>query len=213
MVAGYRRFYAIDQQLTSVTLEIEAALHPDLLMVLLQGIDRTSHHLWAGFEDPSKYPPEARFSAAQIERARAALESYYEFTDDLIGRLVSRYSEDDLVLVLSDHGFEAVGKGRLTGGHNSPAALDGVIFARGRHVRAGPVAEGLRIEDVTPTVLAWLGLPVARDMDGKPARFLDLQPAETIATWDTLEVERATEAASGSDAKILDQLEALGYVE
>jgi hypothetical protein len=213
LVDGYRRFYATDQRIASVVLEIEAELRPDLLMVLFQGIDRISHNLWAGFEDPSEYPEGIRFSAAQVERARAAVEAYYEFTDDLVGLLVDRYSEDDLVLVLSDHGFEAMGKGRLTGGHTTPAALDGVIFARGRHVRAGPVGETLRIEDVAPTVLAWLGLPVARDMDGKPAGFLELEPAETIATWDTFEVERATGATSGSDEQILEQLEALGYVD
>lgn len=213
LVSGYQQFYITDQQIASVTLEVEAEQRPDLLMVLFQGIDRISHGLWAGFEDPAEYQPGLRFSPAQTERAREAMESYYEFTDDLIGLLVSRYAEDDLVLVVSDHGFEAVGKGRLTGGHNSDSSLNGVIFARGRHVRAGPVGETLRIVDVTPTVLTWLGLPVARDMDGKPAAFLDLEPVETIATWDTVEIERASSSASGADEVILDQLKALGYVE
>jgi arylsulfatase A-like enzyme len=117
------------------------------------------------------------------------------------------------VLVVSDHGFEAVGKGRLTGGHNSDESLNGVIFARGRRVLPGPIGETLRIVDVTPTILAWLGLPVAKDMDGRPAAFLDIEPGETIATWDTVEVERAARGSSGSDEVILDQLKALGYVE
>jgi predicted AlkP superfamily phosphohydrolase/phosphomutase len=182
-------------------------------MVLFQGIDRISHHLWAGFEAPAAYSPDHRFSAEEKARARAVVESYYEFTDELIGLLVSRYSDDDLVLVMSDHGFEAVEMGRLTGGHNTEAALNGVIFARGRHVRSDPIEETLRIVDVAPTVLAWLGLPVARDMDGKPAAFLDVEPVEMIATWDTIEVERTTNGASGADGEILDQLKPLGYID
>ena len=49
------------------------------------------------------------------------------------------YGPDDLIVVLSDHGFEAKpfgdpehGKLVLTGGHESPAARDGMLIARGR---------------------------------------------------------------------------------
>ena len=66
---------------------------------------------------------------------------------------------------------------------------------------------------MTPTVLAWMGLPVGRDMDGKPAAFVEVTQAERIPTWDTVEVERATTGASGADGAILEQLEALGYIE
>ena len=59
---------------------------------------------------------------------------YYEYADRLIGLLADRFGPDDLVVVVSDHGFEAgptSGNNMLTGKHESLAALDGVIFARG----------------------------------------------------------------------------------
>ena len=128
------------------------------------------------------------------------MESYYQFTDDLIGLLVRRFSAGDLVVIVSDHGFQSGAQshamGHLTGAHDGEASLDGVIFATGRQVRPAAVAETTRIVDVTPTILAWMGLPIGQDMDGKPAAFLDLAPPETIATWDTVEVERVTDESS-----------------
>lgn len=212
-VAGYTKFYELDQQLADVALQVESELQPDLMMVLFQGIDRVSHHLWAGLEDPNDYAPANRLTAGQRTRAREAIEAYYAFTDDLIGLLTSRFDEDDLVIVVSDHGFEGVDKGQLTGGHDSNAALDGILFASGRNVTPGAFAAGMRITDVTPTILAWFGIPLAQDMDGVPAEFLEVDLPESIPTYDTSEVPRLSNRESGSDEALLDQLRSLGYIE
>ena len=49
-------FYAQDQWLTRIALAVEAEIQPDLLMVLLQGIDRSSHFLWGTLEPAEKSP-------------------------------------------------------------------------------------------------------------------------------------------------------------
>jgi predicted AlkP superfamily phosphohydrolase/phosphomutase len=49
-----------------------------------------------------------------------------------------------------------------TGGHHP----EGILAASGPGIQPGPVAGGL--QDVTPTILALLGLPVPADLDGKP---------------------------------------------
>jgi arylsulfatase A-like enzyme len=149
-----------------------------------------------------------------VAKARKAIEGYYHFTDALIGVLLEDVGPDDLVIVMSDHGFEApkpetkVG----TGGHYSNAARNGVFFARGRDIRAGAGTDGLTIADVTPTVLAWLGIPIGEDMDGKPAAFLESPLAPTIPTHDTTEILRL-EAVSGTDEAMLKELKELGYIE
>ena len=66
------------------------------------------------------------------------------------------------------------------------------------------------MNDVAPTILAWLGLPLGKDMDGRVASFLEPpQSVTTIATYDTVEIERLEVAPSGSEEEILDQLRAL----
>jgi predicted AlkP superfamily phosphohydrolase/phosphomutase len=73
----------------------------------------------------------------------------------------------------------------MTGIHK----LNGVLIAAG-----GPILPGVRFEtqptiaDVTPTVLALMGLPVARDMSGRvltemiDPEFLARHPVQTIAS-------------------------------
>lgn len=160
------------------------------------------------------YPPETRWSPKRISKARIAVEGYYRFTDALIGVLLEDVGPDDLVMVMSDHGFEApkIGARVGTGSHHSEASRNGVFFARGREIRAGAGTRGLTINDVTPTVLAWLGIPVGEDMDGKPAAFLEIPIAPTIPTHDTTEILRL-EGTSGTDEAMLKELKSLGYIE
>ncbi len=208
-----RRFRE-DGALTRFALEIEAVIEPDVLMVLLPGIDRISHVLWVGVEPPETYRGHLRLSAAEREAAATALTGYYEYTDALIGALAERYADDDLVMVVSDHGFEGGQRMQvLTGVHESHRALDGVIFARGPGIAPGRHRGGVGIYDVTPTILAWLGLPVAQDMDGAVAPFLEAAEAARIASYDDEPVESVNTVPSGEYDTLIEQLRSLGYLE
>jgi predicted AlkP superfamily phosphohydrolase/phosphomutase len=208
-----KRFHE-DEALAAIALAIEAELRPELLMVLLPGIDRVSHLIWAGVEPAERYAPPQRPTPSEHAAMRAALEAYYAYTDALVGALAARFGPDDLVIVLSDHGFEAgVRMGFLTGVHESEAAADGLLFARGPGIAAGRPAGPVAIEDVTPTVLAWLGLPLGLDMDGRPAAFLAAPPSGTVATWDTAPVERLALSRSGAEPELVERLRDLGYLE
>ena len=114
-----------------IALEVERDLRPELMMVFLPGIDRVSHRLWGAIE-PTADGSEGPFTPEQREAAATALRGYYAFTDALIGELLESYGADDLVMVVSDHGFEA-GSSMifLTGDHKTAKAIDGVIFVRG----------------------------------------------------------------------------------
>ena len=205
-----------DLALARLTAEIDREIHPDFTMLLLPGIDRISHHLWAGMEPPEAYPPYMRMTDAQRRGSRAVVEAYYEFSDALLGKLLALYGTDDLVVVLSDHGFEAgVALISLTGVHEGPNALDGVFFARGPGIPAGGrLPKGsLHVVDVTPTLLAWLGLPVARDMDGKVATFLDRPRVAAIDSYDGPAIERLDFDPEDSNRNRIEELRALGYIE
>jgi len=88
------------------------------------------------------------------------------------------------------------------------------VFARGPGIAPGSDSGTPSVNDVTPTILAWMGLPLGEDMDGEVAPFLD-PPREisTVATHDTGAVDRIAVEASGSEQEILDQLRALGYID
>jgi predicted AlkP superfamily phosphohydrolase/phosphomutase len=203
-----------DEVAVHIALAVEEEENSDLLMVYLPGIDRISHFIWAGVEPGEAYPEEVRPTDAQRAKWREVLRRYYAYTDALLGVLLARYGRDDLVLVVSDHGFEARSEepGR-TGNHLTAAAEMGVIFARGPGVPAASRIEGMSVNDVTPTVLAWLGLPVAQDMDGRPAAFVEVEATEEIASYDRGPIERVETTSDELEKDVIEQLRALGYVD
>lgn len=207
-------YFENDGALARMAVEIDREIHPDLLMVLLTGVDRVSHVLWGTLEPPDTYPDFLRPSPERRAAGAAALRSYYAYTDALIGKLLELTGPDDLVLVLSDHGFTAGhALTSITGMHETEEAVDGVLFARGPGIRAGVSTQGTSILDVTPTILAWWGIPAGRDMDGRVATFLDRTPPEPVETHDVTPVERIGTGPSGADEVLLERLRALGYFE
>ena len=207
-------YFQEDGSVLRSALEVEEAEQPDVMLVFFPGIDRISHFLWGMLEPPELYEERLRPSPTEREVGLRALERYYEYTDALIGALLERYGPNDLVIVLSDHGFEAKnGPSVLTGGHDSKAARFGAFFARGAGISAGTAAGEINVLDITPTILTWLGLPVGEDMDGDVAEFVGGEPVARIATHDTSPIERLQSTPSGSDEKMLENLRALGYLE
>jgi predicted AlkP superfamily phosphohydrolase/phosphomutase len=207
-------YFRDDGVILRLALEVEAAEHADVTLVFFPGIDRVSHFLWGMIEPHEYYPEFVRPSPSEYEAGIEAFERYYEYTDAMIGALVEAYGPNDLVMVVSDHGFEFGNElGMLTGAHKTEKAQDGVIFARGAGVLQGPIRGELSVLDITPTILTLLGLPVGEDMDGRVADFAGAERVARIETHDTSPVERLGSSPSGSDERILENLRALGYLD
>jgi len=203
--------FETDSDVTRVALAVEEETHPRVAMVFLPGIDRVSHWLWGSLESPDLYPIGLRGTDAERAATADALRLYYEYTDALIGKLTQPYGEDDLILVISDHGFENhVSMMLLTGGHESDDALDGIVVAAGRDI--APVAGRAGIYQIAPTVLNWLGLAAGADFQDHPAPFYVGEKPAPIPSYDDIEVERMG-AEEGMSAEIVENLRALGYLE
>ncbi|MFP8874452.1 MAG: hypothetical protein VCB42_07965, partial [Myxococcota bacterium] len=71
----------------------------------------------------------------------------------------------------------------------------------------------LNIFDITPTILAWFGIPIARDMDGRMAGFLEVPSVPMIDSYDGTPVERVGPVPSESNKVLIEQLRSLGYIE
>jgi hypothetical protein len=206
--------FQTDNAVVRISIAAEAEFHPDLAMVFLPGVDRVSPWLWGIIETDSKYPETLRPQPAAKRAGAAALYAYYEYVDSLIGELTKPYGPDDLVLVMSDHGFEAaVSLMLLTGNHETKAAENGILFVRGRGIPRGLRNGPTSVLDVTPTLLRWFGRPAARDMDGAPAAFLELPPIEPIDSYEGPAIERLSTAGDELDGELLEQLRGLGYLE
>jgi hypothetical protein len=129
--------------------------------------------------------------------------------------LVEGYSSQDLIVVLSDHGFEGgtTVVTTQTGVHESDEASEGVFFVRAPDLKPDATLDGFGVRDVTPTVLGWLGLPTARDQAGRFMPLFDIPRPQQIDTYDTTEITRVGSGVSGEEESMLEHLRELGYVE
>jgi hypothetical protein len=103
---------------------------------------------------------------------------------------------------------------RISGTHTRNS--HGIFLAAGPDVDPKAKLDGIRVHDITPTLLYGLGLPVAETFAGKARTdlfteaFREAHPLRTIHTWGT---RRSTGArTSKEDEKLLEELRALGYL-
>jgi len=73
----------------------------DFFMLVEIGVDRLHHAFWR-YLDPThpQYEPEHRY--------RDVIRSYYQYLDEEIGELLARFDDETAVLVVSDHGAQAM---------------------------------------------------------------------------------------------------------
>ncbi len=141
----------------------------DLFMVYFEQVDSFSHLFM-------KYaPPRLPWvDDLGVARYQDVVREWYVYQDELLGALLDEINlATTAVFVLSDHGFksgarrirsEQVVDVRRAHLEHEP---DGIFVAAGPHIEKGGRIAGASVLDLAPTVLHYLGFPVAEDMDGK----------------------------------------------
>lgn len=174
---------AADETYFALARQFIAQSPADLNLVYFGGTDVVSHRYWRQFR-PEGYQWS---DGAEADAALAhVVPNYYEWIDAMIGELVAAAGPDATVFVLSDHGFHGVSQDKedtqthMTGHHLD--APPGVLIAAGpgiavqgefdRFLQSGALASMGSVTDVAPTVLALLGIPAARNMEGRAYRAL-----------------------------------------
>ena len=161
---------ALDRAYASIADWLETERPSTFLALRLQGLDMVSHYFLR------QALPRAFGDVSEDERRQygQVLDQYYRYVDGEIGRVIDRMRPSDLLLVVSPFGMQplspakrllehSLGNASLSGSHER--APDGFLLAYGAHVKRGRLPRG-SVVDVAPTILYFLDLPVARDMDG-----------------------------------------------
>ena len=212
---------------------------PDLLMVYFGNTDVMSHRFWRyAYPDGYRHPPTPR----QVASLSHLVADAYIWVDRAIGEILEHYDETATVIVASDHGMgpdnltlDFTTQTRATSGHHP--SLPGVLIVSGGHARRSGFfddpalqSEDLRpdsvpiiggVVDIAPTILALLGVPVGRDMDGVvleevfaegfaarfPISFVDTHDS---AAW--LGARPGQLLSDEASEERLQQLRALGYI-
>jgi predicted AlkP superfamily phosphohydrolase/phosphomutase len=222
-----RWVYARDKTYADAGLAYWDSLKPDVFSVYLNGIDVAQHYFW-GFQRDMGFTvdPDNHRLYGQVVR------NYYRYVDRVIASYLADAPEDVAVLIVSDHGFEtkpdlleAWGRGEdvetAYGAKDVPwdHAKDGVIIMSGPGIRKGFRIPRASVTDVTPTILAYYGVPVASDMDGRPLEaifepgYLEKRPITFIDTYETGATRADTvPLETPMDEAAKERLKSLGYL-
>ena len=150
--------------------DLSAEIKPRLTALRYDGLDTVGHY-YLRYTQPRTFrdvPEEDRRRFSQV------IDRYYAFIDGEVGAALDALAPGDLFMIVSGFGMQPVNPvketiGRLLGDADFSGtherAPDGFLIAYGAAAEPGRRQRG-SIVDVTPTVLYFLGLPVARDMDG-----------------------------------------------
>ncbi len=138
---------------------------------------------------------------APYEDAALAIRAYYSWLDSMLAALWEQQGSG-IIAVVSAHGAESSTGWRWLRAefsqrrslkadfHRSP---DGVLLLYGEGVKAQTRLRTAELVDVTPTLLFALGLPIARDLDGRVLRdafdpaFLTRQPLTFVPSYETVQ--------------------------
>ena len=192
----------------------------DFMGVYFDAIDHFCH----GFM--RYHPPRLDWVDEQdFELYKDVVNSGYRFHDLMLGAYMDLAGDDTTIIIVSDHGFhpDHLRPRELP---NEPAGAAeehrpyGMIAACGPGIKKDDLVFGANLLDVTPTILTLMGLPVGRDMDGKPLVNMFDQPVkvEYVDSWEQMPGDdgghlagRTVDAVDTQAA--LQQLVDLGYID
>jgi tetratricopeptide (TPR) repeat protein len=223
----FQQYAVTAQGYTAIAEKLLSERDDDLFMMYYEQVDSFSHLFM-------KYAPPRRewIDETEYERYRSVVHEWYLYQDELLGRVLAHVDlETTAVFVVSDHGFKS-GERRIKSDQvvdvrkaHLDHETDGIWLAAGPHIPRGGTVEGASVLDLTPTLLHYLGLPVAKDMDGKVLTesfddaWLAENPIRYVPTHETggpralaADVSADAALAAGDASETEDALRALGYV-
>jgi hypothetical protein len=151
---------------------LSATYRPALLVLSLNGYDAVGHSFYREAH-PEEFgdvrPEDARRYGRVLERYASLLGGYATDWQKQLG-------PSDVLVVVSAHGLEptplwrrllGVLSGTRVASSSHESAPEGLLLVVGEGIRPAVLMAGCSALDVAPTLLYLLGLPVARDMEGR----------------------------------------------
>lgn len=219
-------YQAAEQLSGQVALQLLKQPSSDLTIVLLRAVDVGTHLRWHFL--PPDLLREGMAAAARPEgvpreladRLDAALELELEpilrATDRVVGQLIEAAGPQTNILLLSDHGFGFSRFGYTH--HRNQSPPPGVLVLAGPAAARGQDITGASVYDVLPTLARLLGLPLSRELRGRPLnavlRSAELPPAQTVPTYETTALAGSSRRPNArAEQNTIEELRALGYIQ
>jgi tetratricopeptide (TPR) repeat protein len=195
----------------------------DFLAVYYDGLDTIGHQFM-----PFHPPQLPNVSDTDFAIYASVMRELYLFHDEMLGRLLELAGPDTTVILLSDHGFHCDHLRPVHFGNAHSPEADaaqwhrhyGILVMKGPDILQDERIYGANLLDITPTILALLGLPAGKDMDGVALMQAFSNPPKEltkISSWDKIPGKDGMHPAEKQQAmmespEVVAQLVALGYL-
>ncbi len=191
----------------------------NLMGVYYDAVDQFGHEFM-----PYHPPRMDGVSERDFELYQDVMRGCYRFHDMMLHVLLQYVDAETTVILISDHGYEC-GRRRpaLDAGKQDPEGCHrtfGIVCLKGPDLKKSDRLYGASVLDVTPTILALLGLPIGSDMDGRPWLEAFEKPVkpERIFSWEGVGDDKAglhtghARQDPAEAAQAVQQLVELGYI-
>lgn len=161
-----------DIKIEEAVTELRNQNQPQMLYFFLNGLNIAEAYFYK-YSFPDLF---GIMDQEEVNKYNSVIERYYQFYDQIISKyLASLKMGEELLVVYSPHGTEPLplwkrfvewmlGNAEISAYHEN--APEGVVFFYGQEIVKGKHIEGMKLVDIAPTLLNYLGLPVGKDMDG-----------------------------------------------
>jgi predicted AlkP superfamily phosphohydrolase/phosphomutase/tetratricopeptide (TPR) repeat protein len=192
----------------------------DFLGVYFDTIDHFCHNFMKYHPPQMEGVPDAYYNLY-----KDVISSAYRFHDMMLERTLQLAGDDVTIILLSDHGFHSdhLRPKKLPNEPIAPALEHspyGIICMAGPNIQEDERIFGATLLDITPTILTLFGLPIGKDMDGKPLiqAFKESITPDYIDSWENVEGNCGMHPPDLQEdpwaaQEALNQLVELGYVE
>ena len=166
-----KKAFCLDVQYETEAMLLKEQKQPRLFYFLLPGLNIAETYFYK-YAFPELF---GEVNQEDINKFRSVIERYYQYYDEIIGRCLATKKDDELLIIFSPYGTEALplwkrylewilGNSEVSAYHEN--APDGVVFFIGKDITKGKYIEDMKLIDIAPTLLHYLGLPVGKDIDG-----------------------------------------------
>jgi len=189
---------------------LRQAYRPSLLVVSFHGYEAAGHVFYR-YAHPEAF---GNVSADEARRYGRVPARYASLVERWVGEIEKDLEPGDVLVVISGYGLAPTPlwrrllgafTGTSVGTATHAGAPEGVLLVAGEAIRPGAGAARASVLDVAPTLLYLLGLPVARDMEGRVLTeilepgFAEDNPVTFIPSYESLAVTAAAPGAPVDD--------------
>jgi hypothetical protein len=194
---------------------LRSAYDPPFFATYFYGLDVVGH-AFLRYSRPEAF---GNVPAKEARRYGHVIDRYLTLLGQWVGDLERGLRPGEILLVVSSYGMEPaplwrrtlgwIGGGPALGGTHD-GGPDGLLIAVGDGIRPGAAVSSASVLDIAPTVLYLMGLPVARDMEGRVLtemlddEFARAHPVAFVPSYESLAV---TPVAGLSDPRVVPMAE------